>query len=116
MPKLRRKLPNGVRHALTHFSPREAFLGIIVPGGKVTSHGVIQCSGRLVQREELSVAPFADEINRGVRADARYPGMEIVSFFIARSRARKLLEPSDHLQAGFLAHILGICRVPRQAQ
>ena len=82
----------------------------------MTAQGLLACTVRFFEREELSVTPLADQVDRGIRGDARYPGAQVVLFLVLRADAGELREPGHRLQECFLAHVFRVCGISRHSQ
>ena len=114
LPEIRGQLHDGAGEKRAHFLARQALFGIVFARGNAAADGFFRGISRLLERDDFALAAPADYVDGGVRADARNPGMKIVTGFAARSR--ELVQARDGAKQRFLAHVFGIAGVAGHAQ
>lgn len=113
LAKIGRELHDGICQKPTHLAPRAALLRVLLVRGDAAAERLIILPAWLFQRRHSAVAPLPQQIDGSIRPDARKPGAKIVRRLILFSG--ELLEPHPRFEQSFLAYILGIGSVTREA-
>lgn len=106
LPQIRREARDSSGDKTSHLLPGVMLFGIIAARGEAAANGFFVRGSRFFQRNVFALATLANQVNRGVRGNARYPRMEIVFAFVLLPG--KLAEARKGFKESFLTRIFGV--------